>query len=203
MKRTFIIIIAMVACIVANAQWRFGVHADMLATTATVGPLKDYDIKAKYKVGPMVGAMASYSVNNWFDLQLELNYALRGYADEVIMGIDGVFTPNIERLSMRASYLEVPVMAKFFPVPAIGLNVQIGPQVGILLGHKLSTKSEEIKELSVGDGNKADLGLNFGLGYEARHWALTFRYSLGLMKAPSMYTDSHNRGFSMGVGYFF
>lgn len=198
MKRPLIIILALAMCMAASAQWRFGVHADLLVTSSTVGPLKEYDIKCDRKVGPMVGAMASYLACGWCDIQLELNYALRGYADKVLVADNNFYT-----YKFKSSYLEVPVMAKFFPVPAIGLNVQIGPQVGLLLRSSIACDSDELKNLKLQNGTKADVGLNFGLGYEFDHLALTFRYSLGLLRAPALYHDSHNRGFSFGVGYFF
>lgn len=191
---------ALAMCLAASAQWRFGVHADLLVTSNTVGPLKEYDIKCDRKVGPMVGAMASYSASDWCDIQLELNYAMRGYADNVLIGNNSYH--NL-KYKFKSSYLEVPVMAKFFPVPALGLNVQIGPQVGLLLRSSIACDSDELKDLMPEHGTKADVGLNFGLGYEFNHLALTFRYSLGLLKAPALYHDSHNRGFSFGVGYFF
>lgn len=202
MKRPLFILLAMAMCLAASAQWRFGIHADLLSTKTTVGPLKEYDIKCDSKFGPMVGAMASYTIKDWFDIQLELNYALRGYSDNIIVSADAN-TYHALKYRFESSYLEVPVMAKFFPVPALGLNVQIGPQIGVLLNNSISCDSDELKELKPNNGTKADVGLNFGLGYEFSHLALTFRYSLGLLKAPSLYRDSHNRGFSFGVGYFF
>lgn len=202
MKRKIIFIMAMALALGASAQWRFGIHADLLVTSNTVGPLKAYDIKCYNKVGPMAGVMASYSACDWFDLQFELNYALRGYSDKVLISDTGIGLHELT-YKFKSSYLEVPVMAKFFPVPAIGLNVQIGPQVGFQLRNSISCSSDELDDLKANNGNKVDVGLNFGLGYEFDHLALTFRYQLGLLKAPALYTDSHNRGFSIGIGYFF
>lgn len=204
MKRKIFLIMALALGLAASAQWRFGLHADLLVTSNTVGGvLKEYNIKAKYKAGPMVGAMASYSACDWVDLQLELNYALRGFSDDVIIGSGDTDYNHKVKYKFNASYLEVPVMAKFFPVPAIGLNVQIGPQLGLLLGHSISCDSSELDDLKANDGSRVDVGLNFGLGYEFDHWALTFRYNLGLLKTPSFFADSHNRGLSIGFGYFF
>lgn len=79
------------------------------------------------------------------------------------------------------TYLSMPIMVKFYPV--WGLNMQLGPQFGILLDgqrktdYGLATTTEDIKKYY----KNSDVSISAGLGYDFNFGlGIDVRYNIGL-----------------------
>ncbi|WP_420577770.1 porin family protein [Ekhidna sp.] len=95
------------------------------------------------------------------------------------------------------NYVNVPVMLKFYL--AAGLNLQAGPQFGILLNAE-DDAGNDLKDTLKG----SDLSAAIGAGWDAPFGLnFTARYVLGLsdINDESGGTDVKNRMFQLSVGY--
>jgi opacity protein-like surface antigen len=125
-----------------------------------------------------VGGLADIGLSDKLHVQPELLYSIEGAKDSDI------------------SYLNVPVMLKYYLIA--GLNLQAGPQIGILVDAEGGT-----------DGLKStNFGFNFGAAYELPGgFFVDARYNLGLsdISDPDFSNDFtvKTKGFQLGVGYRF
>ena len=129
-----------------------------------------------------VGALADIGFSEKFHVQPEILYSMEGAKDADI------------------SFLNIPVMLKYYILG--GLNIQAGPQIGILLDAEGGT-----------DGLKSsNFGVNFGAAYElAGGFFVDARYNLGLSNITDISGDPDiledislkTKGFQLGVGYRF
>ena len=115
---------------------------------------------------------------------------------------------NIARYKLPAvlktlinKYLFIPVLLKCFPFN--GLNVQLGPKLGI--GLSLSDKWKGINndDYSIYRDSAVDFSLAFGLGYEFNFGVFVdARYTLGLTKTiREVVKGFQGRNISLAVGY--
>jgi opacity protein-like surface antigen len=129
-----------------------------------------------------VGGLADIGFSEKFHVQPEILYSMEGAKDADI------------------SYLNIPVMLKYYLIE--GLNIQAGPQIGVLLDAEGGT-----------DGLKSsNFGVNFGAAYElAGGFFVDARYNLGLSNIADVEVDPDfggdfslkTKGFQLGVGYRF
>ena len=95
------------------------------------------------------------------------------------------------------NYVNIPVMLKFY-LP-LGLNLQVGPQFGVLTG------AEDEGGTDIKDRFKnSDLSAAFGAGWDAPFGLnLTARYILGLsdINDNPFFQETRNRTFQLAVGY--
>ena len=129
-----------------------------------------------------VGGLADIGLTDKIHIQPELQYSIEGSKDADV------------------SFVNVPVMLKYYIIE--GLNVQAGPQLGILVDAEGGT-----------DGLKStNLGFNFGAAYElVGGFFVDARYNLGLSDISDIETDPgfsgdvsvKTQGFQLGVGYRF
>ena len=95
------------------------------------------------------------------------------------------------------NYVNIPVMLKYYL--AAGLNLQAGPQFGVLLNAENSDGDD------ISDGLKSsDLSAAFGAGWDAPFGLnFTARYVIGLydINDVSGASDVKNRMFQLSVGY--
>jgi hypothetical protein len=76
-------------------------------------------------VGYHIGGYALFKINKKFSLQPELLYSVQGqYFTNV----------TYSNLKTTLNYINIPVMLKYYPVGS--LNIQVGPQLGILASAK-------------------------------------------------------------------
>ncbi|HYG01999.1 MAG TPA: porin family protein [Chryseosolibacter sp.] len=102
----------------------------------------------------------------------------------------------------KLNYLSIPVMVKY----SFGnINVQAGPQLGLLLGAKEKWEGDgesgedDVKEFY----NGTDFGFNFGLGAEFGKLNATLRYSAGLSNIVDTDEDVKvtNNVIQLSIGY--
>lgn len=195
---------------------RVGVN---LATQKGVGgdnkdAREDFNETVKSNTGLQAGVVLNLAVNDLLSFQPELLFSQKGFKVEESDG--GV---NME-LVRKASYLEVPVLAKFtFGSEALRGFATMGPYAGYWLGGNESFRvnSTEINEdvdFDNEDYNRLDVGGSFGVGmaYQLGAGALNLdvRYSLGLSdvnKYDSNGRDGEpkltNRVFGISLAYLF
>lgn len=124
------------------------------------------------------------------------------------------------------NYLNFPVVFKYYPIG--GLNIQFGPQLGVLLSKSTKlevgktkvdlTENESIKEKAKNFFDGVDFGLAFGLGYQLKNGMhVDARYILGLTgvqdskelsKVTTNTTEDNipstrNGVFQISLGYYF
>ncbi|RSK38232.1 porin family protein [Mangrovimonas spongiae] len=173
-------------------EFSFGAKAGVNFATLN-GDVEDNDMK----VGFHVGGVAEIKFNDKFALQPELLFSTQGTKWE-----DG----DLE-LKYNLSYINVPVMAKFFPIE--GFSIEAGPQVGFLVDSKAKAEfNGESESADIDDLSTIDFGINFGLGYKM-DMGLFFngRYNLGLSNVydgPNSDDNNISNGvIQLSVGYMF
>ncbi len=130
-----------------------------------------------------VGGLVDLKISEKLHLQPELLYSIEGAKDADI------------------SYVNIPVMLKYYIIE--GLNVQAGPQIGVLVDAEGGT-----------DGLKSsNFVLNLGAAYELiGGFFVDARYNIGLSDIADLGgQDSEffgdyslkTKGFQLGVGYRF
>ena len=183
----------------ARAQWSVGGKAGINWSTVRY-PKNILNDKASYIVGGQAGVVATYTCNTYFDLQLELLYATHGYKDKTLIFNDEQGNTMYKGYSYRIHYIDIPLLVKFFPVA--GLNIQVGPQLGIGCAATDSWKGVEAFQQPAG----AELGVVVGLGYEFNSGLFVdARYTWGLTHSirdiESAYEGRHI-GISLGYRFF-
>jgi hypothetical protein len=146
----------------------FGIKTGGLLSNMAVEDLKN-------KIGFQVGAFAEFKFNK-FAIQPELLFSMQGAKtdyDTDYGEVNGKYNLN---------YLHIPVMAKFYIVD--GLCLEIGPQLGVLLSAKVKAEVEDADgSIDIKDYmNDVDFSMNFGASYQIPEIPLGFyaRYSFGL-----------------------
>jgi hypothetical protein len=138
-------------------------------------------------------ALTSFHVGGYLTFGVSEKF---GVQPELLLNMVGSKSDDIES---KATYISVPVLAKFSPAPIF--NIHVGPQFGFLMSAK--TDGEDVKDsykgldlgAAIGAGVDLPMGLNF-----------TARYVLGLSNIADMGDDSgdykvKNNVFQISVGY--
>ena len=105
------------------------------------------------------------------------------------------------------NYVNVPVMLKFYVVPA--LSIDFGPQLGINVYHKATDKwtydGDEHKETYELEGAKTvDFGVGLGLTYNiAKDVFVQGRYTMGMTKVFEGNYNGKNGNAQIAIGYRF
>lgn len=182
-----------------RAQWSAGGKAG-INWSAVRYPKNILNDKASYIVGGQAGAVVTYTCNTYFDLQLELLYATHGYKDKTLVFNDERGDTMYKGYSFRIHYIDIPLLVKFFPVA--GLNIQVGPQLGIGCAATDSWKGVEVFQQPAG----AELGVVAGLGYEFNSGLFVdARYTWGLthsIRDAESAFESRHIGISVGYRFF-
>lgn len=167
---------------------------------ATGDDASNWNDNTKGKINLEIGLVSEFMLSDQFALAPELNYAGEGDVYEVFGLKDTFFT----------SYLQIPVMAKYYLNDNFSLN--FGPQVGFLMSAEseaeltingqTSKDSQDLKD----HFNSTEFGLNMGAGYKLDNGLFfDFRYSLGLSKLLKNDDPGNLKSSALkfGVGYFF
>lgn len=186
MKKFFLTAAAVFVLSFANAQdTKFGAKAGLNFSSIANAE------GAKTQVGFHIGGYATIKVSDKFAVQPELLYSAQGAK------YDGGLSENL-------SYINIPVMAKFYV--ADKFNLEAGPQIGFLMSANLKSSAGSV---DTKDGYKSmDFGLNLGAGYDvAENINVGLRYCLGLSQlekelAPGQ-TATKNTNIQLSLGYSF
>jgi len=196
----------------------FGAKAGMNIATigGDFGNYDDYwegdaSDNVKSRVGFHIGALAEIMINEKFAVQPEILFSSQGFKTEYSFGSERVES------NVNLSYINVPIMAKFFPIE--NLAIEAGPQVGFLVSAKEDyeyTDSDFPEYDESGDEDVKDSvnGIDFALGAGASYKLdmgvfFSARYVLGLSAVDDdAYYDDYsfsrkNRVFQLSVGYMF
>ncbi|HIS34760.1 MAG TPA: PorT family protein [Candidatus Avirikenella pullistercoris] len=165
-----------------------------IGLTAAAQPRFGYGIRAGMNLTDMVGKHSSIT-NDWrvgfaagifIDYRFTDAFALEGdvlYSQEGLHKIKSKDFPEIPGIKANMNYINVPVLAKFYPVG--GFNMVVGPQASFLVKKKISGDilSGQEKHFIKDALNNTVLDLVVGIGYEF-DFGLMFdlRYAIGLTK---------------------
>ena len=165
--------------------------------------------------GFQIGGFAEIKVSEKFAIQPELMYSTQGGTESVsysefISGIEVEVNGDAE---YKLSYLNIPVMAKYYATPKF--SFEFGPQIGFLLSAKndwsasatgggvsfSESGSEDIKDST----SSIDFGLNLGAGYDfTEHFGAGVRYNFGLTTVDDEGDYEIKNGvLSISLGYKF
>ncbi len=180
---TGILAIAMVSAY-SQAKFELGLKGGLNLANLSTDAQGSYDSRTGYHIG-------AYSL---------IKVASIGIQPELLFSAQGTeFSDVSAEWSQDMKYFLVPVMVKFY-LP-LGLNLQAGPQFGILTDAKIDdgTTTEDIKNQFKDSDVSAVLGagwdLPFGLNIAAR-------YLIGINDISiSEDNDSKNRVFQVSVGF--
>ncbi len=100
-----------------------------------------------------------------------------------------------EERTLNLDYIQIPVVAKFHPVPM--LNVHAGPYFGYLIN-----VDDESDILGKDDFVKTDFGFTFGLGFKISRLMLEARYGVGIVDVfEEDGTEYNNSSLSFNIGF--
>lgn len=191
MKRNLLTAVFCLLSCGAFAQISVGVKAGL--NMAKLGGDADTDFRAAYLAGAYLGV----NLADKFKLQPEVLYVSSGAKySGVQSGISYDETTNL-------SYIYIPVM--FMYKIAGPLNVQAGPQIGILTKAETTTEIKNIPDRTddIKDGLKgSDFGFNVGLGLDLGKFNVSARYCIGLSDINDTGGgDAKNQGIQVAMGY--
>ncbi len=172
---------------------------------------------AQFKPGLAVGAFARWRPSARFAIQPELVFSQQG------TDVSNSYSGNSAKSQINLSYLNVPVLLKIYLGNVV--NLQVGPQVGLLLSGR---RTGQVGYYSGSSGNgyittdedvaknyRGDLALCGGLGVDLKNGLLfSARLNYGLTDINNNEADKtsrqylgigglHNRGFEFALGYAF
>lgn len=134
-----------------------------------------------------VGLFLHHSLNSRWCIQPEILYSGQGQKYQTGEG---------ER-TLALSYIQVPVMVQYFPVKQ--LYLEFGPQVSFLTSAKVKGGNNDVEVDNA--YNKADVGVNLGVGIAATHQLGFYaRYNAGLTDiSKNNNVTNMNRGGQLGM----
>ncbi|GHT73345.1 hypothetical protein AGMMS50262_04280 [Bacteroidia bacterium] len=192
-------------------EWAFGGNAG-----ATFSKMRFYpNVPQDMLTQATIGLTARYISESNFGLQVELNYAQRGWKERT----DTLL--HLNEYSRRIDYLELPVMTHiYFNLGSrVRLVFNLGPQIGFQIGNKNNSK----KVINTPDGSydsyydkpverPFDYGIAGGGGLEIRtglgRFVLEGRYYFGLSDAfnngkSDPFQSSGNQVLTTKLTYFY
>ncbi len=192
---------AVMAFAFSNAQeTRFGVKGGLNISNLG-GDVEDNSAI----LGFHVGGFAEIKLSEKFAIQPELLFSTQGSKIED----SGEDYSAEDKLNL--SYINLPIMAKFFVAPKFSLEA--GPQIGFLVSAKDKYEETYLGETissdeDVKDNFKSiDFGLNLGAGFDfTENLSAGVRYNIGLSNIADADDEDfklNNSVFSLSVGYKF
>ncbi len=205
MKKIILVAVAIFFFGYTNAQEaKFGIKAG-LNLSNWAGDTDGLDIQSK--AGLNIGGFVAIKLSDKITLQPELLYSMEGTK---VNNFQFDYQGSIYYVdaSFNLSYINVPLMMKFYPTEKF--NLEAGPQVGFLVSAKTVAKVNGNK----GDDNVKDsfesvnFGLNFGAAYDfTKNISAGVRYNFGLSNLAKTVagdnTKIHGNVVSLSVGYSF
>jgi hypothetical protein len=145
-----------------------------------------------------VGFFTSFKMSDNFALQPEVNYLEEGASGGLT-----IFSQNTYS-SVKFSYLQIPVLAKFMLSSGGGFTPSIyaGPSFSVLLGHQFNTSSSTNNIFEDPTVNEVTGGAVVGVGANFSNIMLDVRYNYDLTSAMRLSTTT-NGAISVTLGYAF
>jgi hypothetical protein len=212
--------LGMLAGIISAAsaqQARFGVKGGVGLASVT----GDDVYGAKRLFGFQAGVMADFGFSESFSFHPELLYSQKGTkrVGEDVYSAGGASTTSSYSAKARLHYLDLPLLVR---AKLAGFFVELGPQVGLLLGQRaqyttvtntygptgtlLTSDTENEVDTRTDDLRKLDVGYVVGLGYSLPlGLEAGVRYNGGITKVVKGSTDSkvYNSVIQFQLGYLF
>ena len=193
MKKIVITLVALLACGSSFAQgFGWGVKAGL-----NISDMSDIS-GSDAKTGLTAGVFADYRFNDWFAVSGDLLFSREGTK----------FKEDGDKLTIKSSYLNIPILANFYVLD--NLAFKIGIQPGFLLSGKEKYKSDGSNtSQSITDSfHTVDFAFPVGVSYEFfEKLILDARYNIGvanvLKSADNSNSNIHNNYFTISVGYRF
>jgi len=186
-------------------EWNFGVNGGVTLSRVGFSP----KILQTLLLQQSGGLTARYVSEKSCGIQLELNYALRGWTEQP--------NTNTKSYTRSLTYIELPALAHFYY--SLGKRarviVNLGPQIGYNIGEKeLEKEIIKFPDKNYYNNypvrNKFDWGLAGGMGFEVRtgigSFVLEGRYYYGLSdifgnRRVDIFQASHNQVIAVKLGY--
>ena len=198
MKKMMMIAAMMVATLSANAQLADGTFSLQPKVGLTLSEITSND--ARIKAGFTAGVEAQYQVNYWFGVAAGVSYAQQGTK---IKDYDS---------KVKTSYVNVPIMAKFYPVKRLALGAGIQP--GFMTSAKITGDNADV---NIKDNcNTFDFSIPLSVAYESPiGLIIEARYNAGLTNVAKdafkggnydtydKVTKNKNSVFMLTIGYKF
>ena len=172
-KRLMTLMLALLACMSASAQVKFGAKVG-LDLTNFWGKQTQHDILLNYQAGLLM----EYKFNPRFAIAPEVVFAAQGGKGDKVTDYNDKGQLEAVNLCHHTNYINVPVMFKYYTAP--DFSIDFGPQVGFNVYSKFtgaSNKAEDYKYMT----NTVDFGLGLGGTYDIdQNVFIQFRYTMGL-----------------------
>lgn len=201
-KVIFVTIIALAMSLHTYAQFTIGPKVGLNLSTVHSAKVDDY---ADYKPGLNAGVFGKYSINNSFDIQIELLYAQLGYKDNIpTYDYNGSGYENL-KLKLTAHNLGVPLLVKYNLLGRPWIFFEGGVLFGFSLSNKYSYNNKDVEqginELKP-EFNTFDFQLLGGLGfYLGSGFSINARYCHGLTNIIDSDLNLRNRTFQFSLAY--
>ena len=179
-RKRFLLALALMSALTANAQWRVGVTAgaDYNVHSMDLQYMNDFRMQGRW--GATVGVTGQYDFTDWLGVRADLNWTQKNYRQyrTALSEIDHKY---------RNNYLQLPVMASFsFGGDKLRGFCNLGAYAGYWLNSSrkggdlsnFSGRTYEFSEKMEFDSERDqrwDCGLVGGIGVEYRlcnHWGL-------------------------------
>lgn len=150
MKRIILTLLFLTVVIGTNAQEKkFSALAGLNAHNLSQGVLSEFgDFGTTFQLG----ISYEHSINDVVAFNPRIMYSQQGDGQ---ISLNAFIIPDVSDLDYEFSYINIPLLFKFWNKP----YVLAGPQIGILT-------STDKKGPDFGDAESLDFGLNLGAGYE-------------------------------------
>ena len=195
MKKIFLMAIAFMAAMTANAQNEEGVLTLMPKAGLNLVTLTG-DPDEKFRPSYVVGFEAEYGVNDNVGLVAGIQYSDQGCKEDA----DGT------DVKYMFGYVNVPLMVQYYPVK--GLALKAGAQLGFLMSKKASIDGKRIDFDKIyaitgmpSDFRTFDVAIPMGISYEYANFVIDARYNLGLIGVFKDESKYRNSVFQFTLGY--
>ncbi len=204
MKKSILTIVCLAAaCFTFNAKAQsIGITAG--ANLTSIGKFESGNVtyNSDYVAGFRGGLFADLPFSSSVSLMPQVLYSQKGgKVSETVNGNNG-------QIKVRTSYLDIPVLFAFKPVPEITLTA--GPQMSFLLSQQTDISVNNVASPTITDTQnfrKSIIGGNVGIGYNFNSMvSLNANYMLDFQPMSNdnvNQSKARNNGFGLALGYKF
>jgi len=187
MKNLFVTIIALFMGITSFSQdLSLGVKGGV--NFSNIRELKSFNLQAK--TGFTAGVFVGIKFSGKIGVQADLLYSQQG--------------AKFNEGDFDLTYVNIPVVLKYYLVDEQGFNVQVGPQFGFLVDDNINNLVNNI--VNKAEANENDLSGVIGVGYDSPYGIfIDARYNLGFsdVSDDTKLKGGKNKYISLSLGYSF